>query len=211
MNITPHLLDASGRLDVYEASIRSAFEEGLRKVEAVLALPAVDVVVADNPDAAIPETGVGGFSPSAHLVYISIDPLHPALEKNLEREIQSTLAHELHHCARWQAVGYGKTLLEALVSEGLADHFDLEVNGGEPKPWSVAIGGDALEAMQEKAKADFFNEHYNHAAWFFGSQQDGIPRWAGYSLGFHLAAEYMKKMQKSAADLVAEDAKLFIE
>ncbi|MES0476805.1 MULTISPECIES: DUF2268 domain-containing putative Zn-dependent protease [Citrobacter freundii complex] len=41
----------------------------------------------------------------------------------------------LHHAARWQGPGYGSTLGEALVSKGLADHFSLELFGGEPELW----------------------------------------------------------------------------
>lgn len=208
MQIKLHVLKASGRLVSFEQSIQKGFEMGLERVQAALLLPDVDVVVADNPEAAIPETGVGGFAPTAHLLYINIDPTHVDLK--IEEEVCSTLAHELHHCARWKAVGYGNTLLEAVVSEGLADHFDIEVNGGEPKPWSRALNAEELEKIAEKAKKEFANADYNHSAWFFGSAQEDIPRWAAYSLGFKIVGDYMEKNQKTAAQLVGERAPLFI-
>ena len=204
-----HILKATGRLGIFETAIQHGFEKGLEKVKVKLNLPNVDVVVADNPSAAIPETGVGGFAPSAHLVYINIDPDHLNLQEIIGKEIESTLAHELHHCARWQTIGYGKTLLEAVVSEGLADHFDIEVNGGMPKPWSVAVQGLELEKIKEMAKADFSNINYNHQAWFFGSESERIPRWAGYSIGFEMVKNYKIKSGRTAAELVSEDSTLF--
>lgn len=208
MSVNLHILKASDRLNPFEQEIRGAFEFALAQIEERLKLPSVDVIVVDNPDAAIPETGVGGFAPTAHLLYMSVDPNHSDLKNNIATETKSTVAHELHHCARWQAVGYGKTLLEAIVSEGLADHFDLEINGGQPKPWSIAVQGEVLAKLKERARAEYHNQNYNHWAWFFGS--DDIPRWAAYSLGFQIVKEYLQKTGKSAAKLVGEDAKAFV-
>ena len=128
MAVNLHILKASGRLYQFEPQIQRAFETAAKKVEQKLALPDIDVVVIDDPSSAIPETGVGGNAPSAHHVSIFIDPLHAGLAEKIVSEIESTVTHELHHAARWHTIGYGKTLLEACVSEGLADHFDIEVN-----------------------------------------------------------------------------------
>ncbi|MBU6388586.1 hypothetical protein KGQ72_01790 [Patescibacteria group bacterium] len=210
MAVNIHILKASGTLEKFEDAIVSAFEGGLSEVTNKITLPSVDVVIDDNGSSAIPETGVGGFAPSAHLLYIHINPEFKDIEQRLGSEIRSTLTHELHHCACWAARGYGKTLLEALISEGLADHFDIEVNGGEPKLWSVAISSVELARLLDKAKSEFGNDSYDHAAWFFGSKEKDIPRWAGYSLGFSLVDDYLKKNNKKASELVAADAFSFV-
>jgi uncharacterized protein YjaZ len=210
MSVFLHTLKASKRLGPFETLITSGFTEGLEQVEGKISLPDVDVVIADNPSAVIPETGVGGSAPNAHLLYISIDPEFLNLKDTLEYEIRSTLAHELHHTARWKAVGYGKTLLEAIVSEGLADHFDLEINGGAPKPWSISVEGEKLRELQERAQIEFNNDQYDHRAWFFGSEKETIPRWSGYSLGFEIVRKYMEKSGKSAAELTGTEAKNFV-
>ncbi len=206
MNIKLHILNEGGRLAHYSPVITSGFEIGVKDVREKLAITGVDVVVADNPASAIPETGVGGFAPTGHIVYINIDPNFIGLEQVLEAEIKSTLAHELHHCARFQSVGYGKTLLEALVSEGLADHFDMEINGGAPKPWSIAVQGEELRQLTERAKQEFTNKKYHHDQWFFGSEKESIPRWAGYSIGFHIIGEYISKTGKQSSTLVSVTA-----
>ncbi|KND46719.1 MAG: hypothetical protein AB201_02685 [Parcubacteria bacterium C7867-006] len=211
MNVKLHILKQSTRLNSFEEIIRKSFEEGINKIQNKIILPNVDVVVSDNPGSSIPETGVGGYAPTANLVYININPEFSDLEKTLFDEIQSTLAHELHHCARTEKIGYGKTLLEALVSEGLADNFDIEVNNKKPKPWSVAIKDEELKDLKKKAEKDFNNDKYNHSAWFFGSRDLNIPRWAGYSLGFDIVKDYLKKTDKTASELVVTDASEFIK
>jgi uncharacterized protein YjaZ len=208
MSISFHILDASRRLERFKPQLVQSAKAGLDQIERELSLPAVDVVIVDDPQSAIPETGVGGSAPTAHLLYIYIDPEFADLQKTLEFEIKSTLAHELHHCARWASIGYGSTLLEAVVSEGLADHFDIEINGGTPKPWDTAIQGEDLEVLLEKAKPESNSTNYDHAAWFYGSA--AIPRWAGYSLGFKLVGDYMQLTQKKASELVSEPASSFI-
>lgn len=204
-----HIMKASGRLAKIEPELTFAFNEIVEKVGGKLSLPNIDVMMADNPDSAIPETGVGGFAINASLLYVNIDPGSPHLQSHLHQEIVSTMAHELHHCARMHSVGYGKTLLEALVSEGLADHFDIELNEREPNPWSIVLKEEEIDTLLQKASLEFESNNYDHAAWFFGSEDRGIPRWTGYSLGFKLVGSYMKKSGKSAAELVDTAAGLF--
>ncbi len=204
-------MKASGRLAKIETELTSAFNEVAEKVSSKLSLPEVDVMMADNPNNVIPETGVGGFAINANLLYVNIDTDSLHFQSHLRQEIVSTITHELHHCTRIHSIGYGKTLLEAMVSEGLADHFDIELNGYAPNPWSVALTDEEINTFFEKASLEFRKESYDHAAWFFGSEERGIPRWAGYSLGFELVGNYMKKTGKSAADLVKAPASLFSE
>jgi uncharacterized protein YjaZ len=204
-----HIMKASGRLNPFEAELRLAFNEVLEKVNSKLQLPEIDVVMVDYPDTVIPETGVVGYAITKNLLYVYVDPDSIHFKTHAHEEIVSTLTHELHHCARMSTVGYGKTLLEAIVSEGLADHFDIEINHHEPKPWSISIQDSGLEKVFSKAALEFDNANYNHAAWFFGSEEKGIPRWSGYSLGFKLVRDYMKKTAKSASELAATPAELF--
>jgi Predicted Zn-dependent protease (DUF2268) len=97
----------------------------------VLPIQRTDVIIHVKPDWAIPETGVGGFSPTATHCLVHLNPRHADFDTNLETELAPTIAHELHHCARHGGVGYGHTLLEALVTEGLACVFEREFRGGK--------------------------------------------------------------------------------
>jgi uncharacterized protein YjaZ len=211
MTVTSHILKSSGRLTPLTEQIEASIDEVVRSVEEKMELPDIDVVVADQPDAAIPEIGVGGHAGSAHVVYIYIDPEHKELSVTLDKEIKSSLTHEFHHAARMDKIGYGETLLEAMVSEGLADHFDLEINSGEIPPWSSALAAEQLAEVMDKARPEFNSLSYSHSDWFFGTDKDAIPRWAGYSLGFKLVEDHMKRTGKKASELVSTRAGEFVE
>lgn len=210
MQSSLHILNANNHLTFLEPRIRVAVEAALAGISQVLPLPGVDIVIDSDSKAAIPETGVGGYAPNAHRIDIHIDPTFPRVEQALEREIKSTLAHELHHCARWAGIGYGDTLIEHIVSEGLADHFDLEVNGGTPKPWSLALTDTQLKVLFKEALQASKQNAFSQNDWFFGAKKD-IPRWTGYSLGFSIVGKYLRQSRKKASALVNEPAQTFLE
>ncbi len=100
-----------------------------------------------------------------------------------ERHLRAVLAHELHHIARWQNAGYGKTLGGAMLSEGIAMYFE-ELETGWTPPWTqVEVSVDAWSAIL----SDWVNEHYNHYGWFYASP---YGKWVAYAAGYLLAKEY---------------------
>lgn len=205
-----HILKSTGRLDQFVPEIEDVVNETLSKVEKVLKFN-VDIVLSDQPDAVIPETGLGGYSLNKNLLYIYSGPTRENFKEILKKELPRTVAHEIHHCVRWEKVGYGKTLLEAIISEGLAEHFDIEINNNKPTMWASALDKEKLFEMLEKAKVSFDDKNYNHASWFFGADKENIPRWTGYSLGYHIVSDYLKKFNKKASELVGEPAESFIK
>ena len=126
MNLNLYILKATGRLNPYIKDIEN-ISEAERKITKVLPVKNVDIVVVDNPDYTIPETGIGGNTYSPDYLVVSLDPTFVNFKNVLQTELLDTFAHELHHAARWQTVGYGETLLETMISEGLADHFEIEI------------------------------------------------------------------------------------
>lgn len=211
-NINLYILKASGRLTPYIEDIKKVFKDSLNKISEKIPVSNIDIVVCDDKDKVIPESGITGYTPNSNLIFISLDPGSPSFSKLIGDEFNRTLAHEMHHCMRWRRPGYGKTLLEVLITEGLADHFDLEIYGGNPHPWSVALDKDQTERLMERAKDEFNNKEYDHTAWFFGSKDKNIPRWTGYALGFNLVAEYLKKNpDKKPSQLHALEAGEFVK
>ena len=125
------------------------------------------------------------------------------------------LAHELLHCLRFAAVGYAHGMGEALVAEGLCDQFDREANGGHGRPWSHALAPHQWPAVLAQIEPLLDGRAYDHAAWFFGRQHslDTIPRWTGYTVGYHLVGAYLDAHPEArpsrlagipAADLIAK-------
>jgi len=204
-------IEAGKKLSKLEKTIKRIIDSEIGQIENLMRIPVdVTIIVNDDVSGVIPEVGVGGYSASPNLLYIRIDPDFKGITKTLDASLRSTIAHEINHCVRSFLRGPEKTLLEAIVSEGLADHFDIEVNGGEPKLWDTSVKPSRLSAIKKKIKPELNKEEYDNALWFFGANEKNVPRWAGYSLGFYAVGEYMKTSGKPASKLVGEDAKKFL-
>ena len=202
----------SKRLDPFKEVIEAKFKESVAKVQAKIPVDNVSVVMLDKPEHTILETGEGGYAYNAYNLEIYLNPDFPnfkeaVLGDNLER----VLAHELHHCLRWADPGYGETLLEHIISEGLADHFEVEVNGGKPGIWAVRLTPEQISEWLEKAKPLFSSKDFDRNAWMFGSAEKDMPKSIGYSLGFHLVGEYLKQHPtEKASTLYNKKAEAFM-
>lgn len=185
---TLYVLDARGHLAAQRAWIEQAVMEADTAVRAVAPLGPTDIVVQAG-FRVVPEKGHGGYTPGPGAVFLTVDPTSPALLRTADRSLERTAIHELHHALRWDGPGYGRTLGEALVSEGLACHFVHEVFDGPPEPWEVAVAPDQLARYAEEAQRSWDDADYDHADWFFGAASR--PRWLGYGLGCLIVARFL--------------------
>jgi uncharacterized protein YjaZ len=99
--------------------------------------------------------------------------------------------------------GYGRTLGQALVSEGLAGHFTRLLLHNPPEPWECAVTDDALEAHWPDKET--LAKPYNHAEWFFGVGGQR-PRWLGYTLGYRIVADWLAVTPEVDGDLLVNVA-----
>lgn len=208
------VLAANGRLGKYKNRIMRIAKESVKLIGKKIPLPDVDIVFYDNPKSKyiIPHLGLGGYAHNAHLVVMPLNPDFNHFERMISEEIKRTLSHELHHCARMKALGYGDTLLKAMVSEGLADHFGLEITNKKPQKWDTALIVGSLRVMKKRALRELNNKKYNHWDWFIGSKARKIPKWTGYTLGFELVKDYLKKHpDKKPSQLFAIKAEEFVK
>lgn len=212
MNINLHIFNAKGRLTPYIEDSKKSLKEIQSRLPKNFPIDNLDIGIFDSPETSIPELGLGGHTLNPNYISISIDPEKSSLKSFFKDELIDTLAHEFHHVARWRAVGYGETLLEAIVSEGLADCFANEITGrSELHLWSKALNKKQINFFLNEAKKEFNNKKYSHQDWFFGSKNKKIPRWTGYSLGYYLVKEYLEKHpNESGASLYKINSKEFI-
>jgi hypothetical protein len=173
----------------------------------------IRIAIVLDADSTIPEIGVGGITHRrTGDVIVSIDGTPPGgLKAALETWVPGALAHELHHSSRIRmGPGYGITLAEALVTEGLADHFAAEVfPDTPPKPWDHALSAQQEAELWRKAQPVLEVPYgYDHRAWFFGRRD--LPRWAGYTLGYRIAEAYLGD-DRSASSAVRTEAGTVIE
>ena len=132
--MTLHILNAQKKLTAHSEWLRTSLTDTYERAIQVMQIPALDVEVKAGKYI-IPEKGHLGYAPEVGVVFLTVDPENPAFSKNDAQSLERMFAHELHHAARWAGPGYGLTLGEVIVSEGLAGHFSLELLGGEPEPW----------------------------------------------------------------------------
>lgn len=201
MSWTLHFLEAEGSLHPWRGHLKAEARTAEQRIATCLAphieMPPIDVVIQRLTGETIPELGLAGFSLRRSCMAITLDPDNPHFEASLQAgQFTRSLTHEFHHCLRSGRVGYGTTLAEALVSEGLADQFDREINGGDGQMWNHALRPKQWPALLWRAEEALPQPHYDHHAWFFGNgQRDDpighVPRWAGYTIGYHLVEAYM--------------------
>jgi uncharacterized protein YjaZ len=104
----------------------------------------------------------------------------PSWQKLSRSDVVAVVAHELHHMARWQMIGYGSTLGGALASEGFATYYE-EIRSGVKPKWAQR---EVSQEIRMQARQEWNSETYNHAQWFFDGPHG---KWTGYSLGYELA------------------------
>ena len=201
-----HILDAQGTLANYKKKIKELFRSSYKKISEVLVVNALDVTVEEEPKHVIPGMVIGGYAPGPHRVEIYMDTSKVNFARLFTAQFPVTLAHELHHAVRWKTVGYGTTLGEALVTEGLAMHFEAEVFPEDLSPWAKALDEKQDKGLWPRVQKELTKKGYDHNAWFFGSHRKNIPHWAGYRIGYRLVGQYLSETGKLASECVGVTA-----
>jgi len=197
-SIKIHIINSSGSLDDIENVINSAFQKASAQAVGDFNLDKVDVLFIDDPRSVIPELGVSGYSPSGSLIYIYLD----SSANPKEEDIYATLLHEFHHSKRWRDPGYGETLWETLVTEGLACVYGEQITGS--RPIYVANKDNPLELL-DALKLD--DSNYNHFEIFITGNKH-LPRWFGYFAGYEIAKFLLENKNIDSIEAVNKKFKL---
>ena len=116
------------------------------------------------------------------------------MQTALQTWLPLTLAHELDHAQRvLDGPGYGRTLLQNMVSEGLADSFAGQVFPGAPAiPWdhSLSLAAEHVVWAFARPRLGHVQNSGRHAMWFYGTGR--VPRWAGYTIGYDIVTSYLR-------------------
>jgi uncharacterized protein YjaZ len=195
---------------LYSTIVRS-IKLGIDTVCKVIALDSVEFRVLVFPERTIPRIGMSGAAPNGRQIYILLDPAHPKFNEAITIHIVQTIPHEYHHVLRYRTVGFGDNLFESMISEGLACHFALQVCKADTPDYCDALTVDQFKEWKAKAEKVWFEKEFDYLEWFVGLKKT-IPAHAGYTIGFALVENYLKKHpQSSAASLYATPASAFLE
>jgi len=160
----------------------------------------ININVRLDPKQTVPEIGVAAVpDPGTGELYIALDP-HSRIgfRKSLTIWLPASLARVAFLSSRIRTgPGYGVTLGEALVSEGLSDHFVAQAFPKTPaQPWDHRAMTARQEAgLWKRAKRDLdVPGAYDHPLWFFGAGgKNALPRWSGYTLAYRIVSPYLSK------------------
>lgn len=208
---TLHWLQASGSLNEWQSAITEQANSARQAMEELLLPPNLDILVQCLPGQVIPEIGLVGYAYRSNLFSLTVDPSNPNFVTSLNNgTLKRQLIHEAHHCLRMAGPGYGRTLGEVLISEGLAGQFVSHLLRSEPEPWECAIDLKTLLSTPSPYRV-LNTRDYDHAAWFFGTTTD-YPRWLGYSLGYQLVGHWIAQSHPiSSEDWVSVAAEAVLE
>ncbi|EHH1244688.1 hypothetical protein ABVY47_004877 [Vibrio parahaemolyticus] len=205
------LLNATGAL----SPVADYLYEQLNSLSLQLAdhfeLNNIDVTISPFGHGDAPQSGIGSYCLSPYRVEVLLDTQRTDIKTVIENELAAVLSHELHHLFRMRAGENGLTLGEVLIMEGLACHFERQVNGG--------IIPSLFELIKDRDWRPFYTEmkdkltslDYNFDAYFLGSDESRWPKYLGYWVGYNLVAEYLANFHGSELDLVGAKAEIFYQ
>lgn len=182
------VLDGDPLVRPYTQLICDEARKAVKRVLRFISPDAVDIVLTHQPQ----DTGRGvshGRARGNHHAYISLNVQKPHFVEKLPGELTRTIAHELYHLARVQNIGYSDSLLECMIEEGLARHFELEVIGEKPKRSDMPIGKTELLLLKKKARRDCMAD-VDYSDWYSGSKKRGIPPGAMHILGYDIIRRF---------------------
>ena len=197
---------ANGNLDSKVEAIKKAVKEAEQYVYPKLKVDwDIDLLVTNRLyDIIIPDDGVGGRTRTNDFIEFAIDE-----EKATKNLISEMITHELCHAARWGKNGeWINSLFDGVVSEGIAAYLEVEFikDRTEKTVFIKTIlerSDEENEKILEKLRSQLDSNYYDYETISFNGN-DELPRWAGYSLGYYLVKQYLKKTGKKIEDAFAD-------
>jgi uncharacterized protein YjaZ len=195
-----HLLNARHALTRQMAEIRTSARQAVALAGEHANVPDFDLVVRAQHDGGAVDWGVAGHVPAPGVIDVTLHP--DRFEEDL---LVRVLVRQMHRLLRHEGRLPPPSLGEALVGEGLAGHFVVQVLGGTPDPWDAARPG----AGTLRQAANLWARHeVDLAEWFQGRGR--IRKWTGYGIGHRLIAEHLaQNPDADAAMLACEPADSF--
>jgi hypothetical protein len=185
------------------------YSEAFQKAAAILSIGEVDAILFESLSyLIIPEYGFGAMTENHESLVFTLSPDKEGLSESLENDYRALIVHELHHVVRLQKFSYSNerfSLLESVVMEGLAEAFQEELYPDSPLHINLELN-DQDEWIQ---KMLIEGEDYDYNAWFYGSAE--VPRWVGYTIGYHIVKRTLAEKKITASDAVWMKAEEFIQ
>ncbi len=153
---------------------------------------------------------MGGYALSEHRVELLVDCSRSDIDEVIETELLEVLAHELHHALRLSIHMPTGTLLQQLIMEGLACHFEHSVTNGKPSSLFKDLANYDWRFGLEKMSHLLETTDFSLDKLFLGSHPKEFPKYAGYWIGYNLVAEYARANNATEVEMVGLNASCFL-
>lgn len=183
---------AVNRAEEHGANLRQLVAHALDRINALLPGPKTAIFIEyDAASNVIPQTGTNGFTnPQTGHITIGFGPgSQTNYQTTLSFWLPRTLSHEINHSVRILAgPGFGTSLLEDTITEGISSVFDEAAFPGPPNPWDNALKASQECTMWKQAKP-LLGDSGLYAQWMFGG--GGVPHWTAFAIGYHIVRDYL--------------------
>lgn len=210
MILTPKLHQGTELSDALLVRIKNVIKRAEKEIANELLQLQEDVIILIDTDPHMidPNIGVGGYTDDKNHIQLSIDPSH----KNLsDKELFATLVHELSHVKRAYGPGYGTTLFDYMIFEGLGVAFEEEVcKSNTYYPKYLRSLHDTKQLVKSFSYMfDYDDDQYDHMDFIIGNKEKGIPEFAVYSMGLFFVEQYLSRTNKHASEVLLAPSKIF--
>src|SRR3989338_2357175 len=94
MSINVHILSSSKGLNPFVEELCSVTKSIGMLIKKLVPLEDIDVVFYNNPGATFKESGIGGYTPCANVIFISLDPGNSKFQEKKKKKLLYTLPQE---------------------------------------------------------------------------------------------------------------------
>jgi uncharacterized protein YjaZ len=211
MSTKINILNASGKFNHVLEVLESRAVNSLREIQNYLELPKLDLVISPCSDEYKTKSGIMGCVITPYVIDIMLDTDREDLVDVINVELSAVIAHEIHHAVRFSSGVECKTLLQSLVAEGLACHFETKFNGNELPSIFNDIQNQDWMLLYEQMRPKLNSEEFSYPVYFGGEDEMKFPNHAGYWVGFNLVSQYINLHGGCAASLVSIPAEQIVE
>lgn len=155
------------------------------------------VIFEAPPDMVISETGTVGSAIGRSGIEVRIDFDRKFQKGKFTTELSASIIHETTHLVRESAAGYNRTLLDAMINEGIACFVEKYLLPHRKIPYIAPIKNE--NKLLKLATPLLFKNRFDYSKWFFGAEH--FPKWVGYRLGYLMVERYTKDRKISLPDL----------
>lgn len=134
--------------------------------------------------------GSGGVLIWKNVIFIDVFP-----KEGWEKSFKNSIVHEVAHALSPYFDVNEMTIGEGLVFDGIAEHFKERFIDGKKSNWIKALSNEDSKKLLLKIRLKLDKKDHNlYNELFYGTGK--YPLWTGYTIGYYLIKEYLKKQKE---------------